>query len=110
MSILVETLQNGPHYSQSIEPSNPIKETTWFDTENGKHKVYINSVWVDIIDVAIVNNNVPYGYSMGGNDGGSWSSIDRILFPFDSGTSSYVGNVTATVYRNDVCNSSNYGY
>ena len=56
-------------------------------------------------------NSSNYGYSMGGNGGGSYISIiDRITFPFDSGTATYVGNLSGNRYWASGCNSSNYGY
>jgi hypothetical protein len=42
-----------------------------------------------------------YGYSLGGNDGGLYSRIDRIdriTFPFDSGTASNVGSMSSSRY------------
>jgi len=56
--------------------------------------------------------NVPYGYSMGGaiegND--SISTINRIMFPFDSGTSTVVGNLSMGMRSSAGCNSSEYGF
>ena len=51
--------------------------------------------------------NVPYGYSMGGY---YLSTIDRITFPFDSGTASHVGYLSSSKGYAPACNSSNYGY
>jgi hypothetical protein len=50
---------------------------------------------------------------MGGNSssaGPFYSSIDRILFPFDSGTGSNVGSLTIEKRQAGACNSTNYGY
>ena len=51
-----------------------------------------------------------YGYSMGGNDLGNYTTIDRIAFPFDSGTASHVGNLSGSRRYAVGCNSSDYGY
>ena len=48
---------------------------------------------------------------MGGYNGVSYLSIiDRIDFPFNSGTASNVGNLSISNYLVSGCNSSNYGY
>jgi len=52
-----------------------------------------------------------YGYSMGGYNGSAnLSTIDRITFPFDSGTAAHVGNLSGSRNKLTGCNSSNYGY
>ena len=48
---------------------------------------------------------------MGGIDGtNSISTIDRITFPFDSGTASHVGNLSGSRNNSAGCNSSTHGY
>jgi hypothetical protein len=48
---------------------------------------------------------------MNGFDGSSARSyIDRIAFPFNSGTALYVGNLSGNKYYTSGCNSTNYGY
>ena len=54
--------------------------------------------------------NVPYGYNIGGYDASYSSIIDRITFPFDSGTATHVGNLSDARYYVAGCNSSDYGY
>ncbi len=59
-------------------------------------------------------NSSNYGYVCAGeyNDGSHYhlSNIDRIAFPFDSGTATHVGNMLKLTYSHTSCNSSNYGY
>jgi len=58
-------------------------------------------------------NSSTYGYIYGGGDGwisSSYSYIDRILFPFDSGTATYVGNLSFNVFGARGANSTEYGY
>jgi len=58
-------------------------------------------------------NSSNYGYCMGGADSNynAFSNIDRITFPFNSGTASHVGNLSSNSgIENSGCNSSNYGY
>ncbi len=44
-------------------------------------------------------NSTIYGYILGGWDGNNeLSSIDRITFPFDSGTATHVGNLSDKRY------------
>jgi hypothetical protein len=59
------------------------------------------------------NNSSTYGYVCGGGYDGSssyFSTIDRFQFPFDSGTASYVGNLSGNRYHLSANNSSTYGY
>jgi hypothetical protein len=49
-----------------------------------------------------------YGYSLGGIDDGLYSRIDRITFPFDSGTSSNVGSMSGTRYNNAGCDGTDF--
>ncbi len=63
-----------------------------------------------MVSGAVYGPGSDYGYSFGGYDGGSNSSIDRITFPFDSGISAHVRNMSGLRYHSAGCNSSNYGY
>jgi len=60
------------------------------------------------------NNCSTQGYVYGGYsfDNGGWqfSTIDRLQFPFDSGTASQVGNLNRDEYASSANNSSTYGY
>jgi len=49
-----------------------------------------------------------YGYVCGG--GNYLSTIDRFQFPFNSGTASYVGNLSGSRYASSANNSSTHGY
>jgi len=52
-----------------------------------------------------------YGYVCGGYSNNELSTIDRFQFPFDSGTASYVGNLSgSSAIRVSANNSSSYGY
>jgi hypothetical protein len=53
-----------------------------------------------------------YGYTVGGTNaaGTVLSTIDRITFPFDSGTATTVGTLSTIRANSGGCNSSNYGY
>jgi len=51
-----------------------------------------------------------YGYVCGGYSSGYISTIDRFQFPFDSGTTSQVGNLSRTRYASSANNCSTYGY
>ena len=59
----------------------------------------------DYIMISANGTGYDYGYSMGGD-----STIDRITFPFDSGTATHVGNLSGSRHYAAGCNSSNYGY
>jgi len=66
---------------------------------------------IDYITIFAHGTGYEYGYCMGGADGSAnLSTIDRITFPFDSGTATYVGNLSVTKRWVAGCNSSNYGY
>jgi hypothetical protein len=47
---------------------------------------------------------------MGGSSSVYFSRVDRMTFPFDSGTGSAVGNMTQSKVYIGGCNSSQYGY
>lgn len=56
-------------------------------------------------------NSSNYGYLPGGQIDTAYSStVDRITFPFNSGTSTVTGNLTISVYGQGGCNSTNYGF
>lgn len=52
-------------------------------------------------------NSSAHGFILGGQ---ALSSVDRIAFPFDSGTSTTFGNLSTSRSRNSGCNSSINGY
>jgi len=59
-------------------------------------------------------NSSQHGFAIGGTDSTSGSveisSIDRITFPFSSGTASVVGNILGAKRGSAGCNSSQHGY
>jgi len=63
------------------------------------------------IVVNINGTGYEYGYAMSGHNESNYSSaVDRITFPFDSGTATHVGNLSINRGWSAGCNSSNYGY
>ncbi len=51
-----------------------------------------------------------YGYQTGGNGSGAYSIIERLEFPFDSGTMNLVGNLNNTTMNTTGFNSTTHGY
>lgn len=113
MSLSPETRKPAPNYIQGAIPDSPQLGDTWYDTINESLKIYSeDGVWIrfDLLGASAY----PYGYFCGGlNVAGNSSVIDRIEFPFDSGSAVAVGYLA---YASDpdgpnaVCNSSIYGY
>ena len=63
------------------------------------------------IVVNINGTGYEYGYCISGSSNPNvFTIIDRIIFPFDSGTATHVGNSNTTHRGKAACNSSNYGY
>lgn len=52
--------------------------------------------WLCVTEILNTITPVPYAYSLGSI--GYTSSVDRVTFPFDSGTASIVGNLARTTY------------
>ena len=73
----------------------------WWDAVNKEFRVRKDSKWV---------SDYGYGYGVGGLNTVSISYIDRITFPFDSGTASVVGNVSGTRTYGSSSNSSVHGF
>ena len=99
-------------FIQSTEPaeSKSKEHDTWYNTSNNKIYMFQNYRWKMYVN-AIYFPGADYGYVCGGGTSSSiFSTIDRITFPFDSGTASHVGNLSGTRYSSASCNSSNYGY
>ena len=58
-------------------------------------------------------NSTQFGYCLSGKNSDNtygFSSVDRITFPFDSGTATHVGNLSESKYALASCNNSTYGY
>ena len=110
MSIIVPQRKKGPQYVQEVAPTSPKYGDTWYDSNYEKLMMYTtDNEWVEFEKIG-GNPGSLYGYSMGGDRGPSISVIDRITFPFDSGTATHVGNLSGSRELMGICNSSNYGY
>ncbi len=99
-------------FVQSTEPaeSKSKEHDTWYNTSNNKVYMFQNYRWKMYVN-AIYFPGADYGYICGGGAvGDDFSSIERISFPFDSGTATHVGNLTGSYQQSSACNSSNYGY
>jgi len=55
-------------------------------------------------------NSSSYGYSMAGDDGAKTHAVERLTFPFDTGTASIVGNLSRSKHEMAGHNCSTYGY
>ncbi len=102
--------------SATAPTQNLFEGCTWHDTANKLAMIYTKKInndlyWRKLKYTIPVYWGVNYGYCMGGYTGSArLSTIDRITFPFDSGTASHVGNLSGTQFSSAGCNSSNYGY
>ena len=99
MTILVGARSKGAQFNQSVQPVNANNGDVSFNTLTGDYKTYDSgiSIW------RLFNGNSPgwgpgmnYGYNMGGYTSVYFSTVERITFPFDSGTASIVGNLSAS--------------
>jgi len=73
---------------------------------------YVGDLSIEAFVVSSCNSST-YGYIAGGSadvSGVYVSVIDRITFPFDSGTASTVGNLSTVTSEPAGCNSSTHGY
>jgi len=94
-------------YFQDHEPDNQEIGDIWFDTKWNRCKIWDGFNWIRTWNVGLYTS---YGYCCGGNSGNRFSTIDRVTFPFDSGTAIHVGNLSGSRDGTASCNSSNYGY
>jgi len=109
---------NGLQYSgQSGDGDDTILDgDLWYNTLNDNLYQYNKST--SIWDVLIESDPVPaplgvdYAYLASGTIDGEYyaTSIDRITFPFDSGTGILVGNLNNNIRRPAAFNSSNFGF
>ncbi len=85
---------------------------TWMNPNTGFIKICNRfKHWVPYSSGKIGGPGADYGYCCGGYSGTAYlSSIDRITFPFDSGTAKNVNNMNNNRSASTACNSSNYGY
>lgn len=113
MGLNIPRNAKGFTYIQSADPTTTHSVEngdTWFNDSTGQQQIYHNDAWLNILYSAGY-----YGYNIGGYsvlEVAYLSSIERITFPFDSGTASVVGNMAYTTMQNisSGCNSSEYGY
>ena len=111
MAILVETDYSDLDYKQSVAPDNPARGLTWLDTSGSPWttKFYNGTEWKIIKTIYAYGAGQNNGYICGGYDGtNKIATIDRILFPFDSGTASNVGNLTGTRYYTSACDGTDF--
>ena len=113
MSILINSKECGVNYKQSITPTNVNIGDTWFNTNTNVIWKYTGSEawrgWIKLSDKVISGPGSNYGYNMGGSTGTLYlSTIDRITFPFDSGTSSAVGNLSGSRYFSAGCDGTDF--
>ena len=91
-------------YTQSTTPASPLPGETWLKDYSLYVRDSTNTSWVLAKEISISSRG--YGYIVGGDQ----LIIDRITYPFDSGTASAVAAVSATQYGQAAFNSSVYGY
>ena len=111
-------LVRGYTYIGTTAPTGILAESeTWWDSTNKKGKIYTsdwkgNKIWAELnVGGGVTNPGGPgsnYGYCMGGFNGTVTSIIDRITFPFDSGTASAVGNLSGTRYYSAGCDGTDF--
>jgi len=100
-------------YYQDDEPSNPKAGEIWYRPSAQSSYLYNGNIWKTVrgTNYFYPLSDGNYGYTMGGYWSGNFQTlIQRIQYPFDSGTGSNVGNMTMTIRENCGCNSTNYGY
>ena len=96
MGVKVPKHAKGCTFIQATTPSVAEPGDTWFNTTNLRTYIYRETeVWDDVGEVR--NLGADYGYAASGFDGTNRVSIiDRITFPFNSGTASHVGNLSGS--------------
>ena len=99
MTILTTSKECGVNYVQNITPVGPNVGDTWFNPLDGKTQKFVGGIsnswglmWVN----KGYGPGANYGYNMGGYASVYLSTVERITFPFDSGTASIVGNLSAS--------------
>ncbi len=106
----------GRYYDQSVYDNSSQIERITFPFDSGVSSI-VGNLTNGRNNTASCNSS-NYGYIFGGyvyygsgdSNNESYSSIERITFPFDSGTATYVGNLTKINRNFDGFNSTNYGY
>jgi hypothetical protein len=92
-------------------PSNPKQFDTWFNPTDGYTRIYNGLSWKYLIGPN-GSTTIGEGFSFGGVTaaGVKTSNIDKVAFPFDSGTANSTGNMTQSNTTPSGVNSSLYGY
>jgi len=103
-------VRNVIRYIQDNEPTNQHVGDLWAKVGiKDCVRAWNGTAWLCVSESFSFNN--PYGYAMGGIGGGQYlSSVDRIEFPFGSGSAITSGSLSGSRYNARGCNSSNYGY
>ncbi len=98
-------------YLQSNEPNNPDIGDVWVRPGETEKLIWVGNFWHCQITKNGWGPGSDYGFFCGSGDTPYYSMIDRITFPFDSGTAVHVGDLTKSGDCDQGgCNSSNYGY
>ncbi len=106
-------------FVQNTEPSTKYSGDVWIRPGKQSKLVWSRDkwnrpFWKDVVSKILWGAGCEYGYVCGGliydESYINYSIIDRITFPFDSGTASHVGNLSGSRYSGVGCNSSNYGF
>ena len=96
-------------FYQSEEPSNPKYSDIWYNPYIDMSFIWTGDEWLRVRGERWGPGS-DYGYSLGGANPDR-TYIQRILFPFNSGTASQVGTLISTEnYFRAGCNSSNHGF
>ena len=93
-------------YIQTTTPVSANVGEMWYNTSTGESKIYRGGNWSNA-----VGNWGPgsdFGYNMGGNNSVFLSTVDRLTFPFNSGTASIVGNLSASKYGSACCDGTDF--
>ena len=99
-------------FTQANTPTNAEIGDVWFESGTSNKYIRIKKngsyFWQNILNYRLVGTGSSYGYSMGGFNNVSLSTIDRIIFPFDSGTATHVGNLGGSRYYNVGCDGTDF--
>lgn len=91
-------------YIQCKTPPHPEEGETWYNFCTNTVLIYNSYTWKELFSEA---GNVGY---IPGNASGNLSSIDKLQFPFNSGTTTVVNNLTTSRHHSAGCNSSQHGF
>ena len=102
-------------FIQNSMPTSPQTGDVWAKPGYSRKLIWgkdgwSRDMWQNVVSNVYWGPGCEYGYICGGNYSNHTSTIDRITFPFDSGTASHTGNLSGTRQYSSACNSSNYGF